>query len=254
MAVGVTRPLVIAHRGASGLAPENTLAAFALALEMKAEAIELDVHRTRDGEIVVIHDADVNRTAGASGSIDQLTLAELKLLDAGSWFNRAHPQQAKPEYAGQQIPTLVEVLELVRGRARLFIEIKDPGRYPAGFVAELVALVRGAEMLSKVTFLSFNRPVLKRLHSLGTAIPFGLNVDRPILDPVKSATALHAASLGLRHQWVTANIVKRAHASGLAVNAWTVNEPADVSRVLAAGVDGIISDHPGRLLLLTSGS
>jgi glycerophosphoryl diester phosphodiesterase len=246
------RPIVIAHRGASAYAPENTLAAFGLALKMNVDAIELDVHMSRDGEIVVIHDSTVERTTGAKGSVGHMSLAELKALDAGTWFNRLVPEQARREYLCQRIPTLAEVMVLVGRRARLFVEIKDPELYPANLESELVAAVRKYGMESQVTYLSFSRRSLRKLHALAPHIRFGLLVSRGLIDPVRSARALDAGALALRHQLLKPGIAAQAHSQGLSVVAWTVNKRADIRRVIDAHVDGIITNYPDQIVAAMS--
>src|SRR5438093_1650322 len=136
-------PQVVAHRGASGWAPETTPASYRLALEMKADYLELDVQMTKDGEIVAIHDSLVDRTTNGKGAIGKITLAQLKELDAGSWFNRTYPEKASREFAGQRVPTLQEVIDLAKNSgAGLYIETKNPELYPPNFEAKLLDILR----------------------------------------------------------------------------------------------------------------
>ncbi len=121
---------VVGHRGASGYAPETTIASYRMAIQMGADYVETDVHRSRDGVLVAIHDAEVSRTTNGKGFVADHTLAELKALDAGSWFNNAFPEKARPDYIGLRVPALQEVMDVVQeSSAGLFIEIKDPERY-----------------------------------------------------------------------------------------------------------------------------
>ena len=242
-------PLLVAHRGASGHAPENTPAAFRLALEMKVDGIELDVHMARDGSIVVIHDSTVDRTSNGRGRVGAKTLPELRSLDAGSWFNRAFPRKARPEYAGQQIPTLQEVIEIVKNRARLYIEIKDPDLYPDSLEPELLSIVRQYKMRDRVVFLSFNRRALRKMRELDPTIPIALLIARLGVDPVKAARSLRAGGLAVRHKLLTPALAETVLGSGLSLIAWTVDSPKDLDRMIEAQVSAIITNYPDRFAL-----
>jgi len=244
--MSIKLPLLVAHRGASGSAPENTMAAFRLALEMKVHGIELDVHMSRDGAIVVIHDSRVDRTSNGRGKVGAMTLPELQSLDAGSWFNAAFPQRARPEYACQRIPTLNEVMQLVRNQIRLYIEIKDPDLYPDSLESELLSIVRQHGMQEHVIFLSFNRGALRKMRELDSAIPTALLVSRPAIDPVKAALSLHANGLAVLHSLITPALATKTLRAGLSLIAWTVDKPKDLSRMMAAQVNSIITNYPGR--------
>lgn len=234
-------PLLVAHRGASGHAPENTIAAFRLALEMKVDGIELDVHMSRDGSIVVIHDSTVDRTTNGKGRIGAMTLAELRSLDAGSWFNA--------EYAGERIPTLDEVLALVQGRAQLLIEMKDPDFYPDSLESELLSLVRRHRMQDHVCFLSFNRRALREMRELDDTIPTALLTSNTRGDPVKAARSLHASGLAVQHRRLTLALAEKALSADLSLIAWTVDDPKDMARMIKAGVSAIITNYPDRFAI-----
>lgn len=232
------RPQVVAHRGASGEAPENTLAAFRRALEMGVDAVELDVHLCADGEPVVIHDSLLDRTTGAKELVKDLPLDALRRLDAGRWFGE--------RFAGERIPTLAEALDLLRP-VRVIVEIKNgPIFYPgiAGLVADLVR-VAGHRA---VTVSSFDHPVLLdvKAHApeLETAV---LYFARP-LDPVRLARDVGAGVLQPHWTYLTPDAVSGAHAAGLRVETWVVDEPAHLAHVIGLGVDGVITNHPDRLL------
>ena len=244
--MSLKRPLLVAHRGASGHAPENTMAAFRLALEMKVDGIELDVHMSRDGSIVVIHDSTVDRTSNGKGRIGAMTLAELRSLDAGSWFNTAFPRKARPEYASQRIPALSEVFELVQDRARLFIEMKDPDLYPDNLESELLSLVRRHEMRDRVIFLSFNQDALRKIRELDPTIPIALLIGSLRGDPVKAARSLHASGLAVQHKLLKPAFAGTALSSDLSLIAWTVNSPKDLDRMIKAEVSAIITNYPDR--------
>lgn len=237
------RILNFAHRGASGHAPQNTLAAFLLAAEMGADGIELDVHLSADGEAVVIHDDTVDGTTDGHGRVSQMGLSELKALDAGAWFDR--------RFAGERIPTLQEVFDAVGHRVLINIEIKaERGYHPPAQEAEVVRLIEDNQMVDRVLVSSFAPSSLRRVHKMNSNIPLGLLYGRP--EPLflprllrwlsVPYDALHP-SLGM----VTRGYVERARRRGERVNVWTVNAPQDMRRMRDLGVDGIITNYPDLL-------
>ena len=226
-------PLVIAHRGASGVLPENTLPAFALAIEQRADMIETDLHRTRDGAIVITHDEDLTGLGGR-GEIADATLAELRLLDAGG---------------GERVPTLEEVLDGFGSRIAFNLELKrgSAGLYD-GLEAAALAAVEARDLQPRMLFSSFYDPVLARLRALAPAARVGLLLSRRYPhDAVARAQALGAEALHPDALLVDAAFVEGAHAGGLAVYAYTVDEPDDMRRLLAIGVDGLFTNHPERM-------
>jgi glycerophosphoryl diester phosphodiesterase len=242
---------VVGHRGASGYAPEATLEAFRLAIQMGVDFVETDVHRLRDGAIVAIHDADLNRTTNGKGWVADLTLPELKALDAGSWFNAAYPEKARPEYARLQVPTLQEVVDLVKAsRAGLFIEIKDPERYPPDLESSLLSLVRNNQMEKRTRFLSFNATSLRKIKELDDSVPTVLLVSKPDINPVKAALAVPVDELGLLHERATPAIIDEARHKGLLISVWTVDKQEDMRRIIELGTDSITTNYPDRLLRL----
>ena len=242
---------VVAHRGASGYAPENTMAAFALAVQMGASAIELDVHLSRDREIVVLHDPQVDGTTNGTGAVGDLTLAQLRRLDAGSWFNRSHPKKARPEYVGEKIPTLQEAIHLVKGTAAgLYIEIKDPELYPDDFEARIVSLIRRNEIEERVVLLSFCVESIRKARDLDSSIRTALLTGSLKTDPVASANAAGADELAVRHTLLTAGLLRKARAERLGITAWTVNTQNEIKRALTLGVYCVISNYPDRVLKL----
>ncbi len=240
-----------AHRGASGYAPENTLPAFQMALAMKSRFIELDVQMSSDGEIIVIHDPRVDRTTEGKGSVGSLTLAQLKALDAGSWFNRRYPKKARSEFTGARIPLLQEVLDLVRGaEAGLYIEIKGPELYPPDFESKVISILREYEFEKRVVLLSFSAGSVKKVKRLEPRIRTALLQARSIPDPVSAAVAVDADELALRHSLLTPAIMQKAGNARLGVVVWTVNTEKAMQRAIASGVDCIISNYPDRVLRL----
>ncbi len=242
---------VIAHRGASGYAPETTLEAYRLALQMGVDGIEMDVHRLRDGVIVAIHDPEVNRTTNGTGRISELTLAELKTLDAGSWFNTAFPKKSRQEYVGLRVPTLQEIIDLTKeSPVELYIEVKDPERYPPDLETTLLSLIYVNRLETRVRFLSFNSESLRKIKALDPSIRTVLLISNSSMDPVGAALQIAADELALRRNLATAATVDNAHRKGLSVSVWTVDRQADLQRMIRMGVDGIITNYPDRLNLI----
>jgi glycerophosphoryl diester phosphodiesterase len=231
-------PWVIAHRGASACAPENTMAAFRRAVELGAQFIETDLHLSRDGHIVAIHDDTLGRTCNGSGLVIEHTLEELRQLDAGSWFS--------PEFAGQTIPTLEEILEL-SGQAdlSLYLEIKGGSGY--GIERALAAALHERREAHGVVVLSFEARALEVVHQLDRVLMTGLLFEDSKVDSIERAVKIGARQLAPRGDRVTPELVARAHAHGLQVVTWTINEPEHMRALIAAGVEGIMTDYPDRL-------
>ncbi|HEY8418452.1 MAG TPA: glycerophosphodiester phosphodiesterase [Limnochordales bacterium] len=229
-------PYVIGHRGAAAVAPENTMASFALALQAGADGLELDFQLTKDGQLVVIHDQTLKRTTGADGMVKDRTLAELKQLDAGSWF--------APRFAGERIPTLEEVLDLARGRAFVNAEIKNlPYRYPGIEERLLVAVRRTGFPLDQLIVSSFDHESLLRVQALEPRVAIAaLFGHYPVALGDLPGTVLHP-------HWGVADgaFMAKARAAGRTVNVWTANDPDAWEHLVRVGVDGIITDDPARL-------
>ncbi len=233
------RPLVYAHRGASAFAPENTVAAFLLAVELRADGIELDAKLSADGEVMVIHDPTVDRTTNGSGRVNQLTLSELQRLDAGSSFD--------PRFAGEPIPTLDAVFKAVGGKLLINVELTNYTTSRDNLVEKVVVLVKKHHLESSVVFSSFN-PV--NLRKIGDLLP---GCRRGMLAMAGFNGVLTRGALGrwaapqMVHPYlddVTPKFVSAQHRNNRLVNVWTVNKPEDMRRMLAADVDGIITDNP----------
>lgn len=229
--------LRIGHRGAAASAPENTVASFRRAVELGVDGVEFDVQRTRDGALVVIHDETVDRTTDGTGPVADLTLAEIRALDAGSWKGA--------EFAGARVPTLDEVLDAVPAPLWLFVELKDPSRYP-GIEREVLAALRSRGVFERSGISSFDHAALARVREADAHLRIGLLYARHP-DPVSAARALGALAIHPPLRGLDADLVRAAHAAGLAVLTWTANEPAEIAAARALGVDGIFSDHPERL-------
>src|SRR2546426_1795259 len=229
--------MVIAHRGASSYAPENTLAAFDLAIQMGVSHIELDVHSTRDDHVVVIHDDTVNRTTNGSGPVTSHALAALQGLDAGSWFGG--------KFAGQRIPTFEEVLERYQGRAHLHTEIKGHSAHLSQRTADLV---RRRGMTGQVTITSFQRTRLEEARAHAPELPRGWLVTEVSDATIAQARALGLSQLCPRANAVTPELVHRLHAEGFVVRAWGVATEDQMRQVVQAGADGMTVNFPDKLL------
>lgn len=249
--VSPARPLLaIGHRGASGSAPENTLASFELALRQGADGIEFDVQCSSDGVPVVIHDARLNRTTSGSGLVREHRASVLRRLDAGSWFNRRFPARARDRYAGARIPLLAEALAWVgERRCRAFVEIKD--RTPGAEVRVLEEIAR-AEVWPLVAVLSFDLPTLRRVRQLDAQAPLGFDVSRRLL-AIRRAKALAAVAVLPHYTIASRRFIRRAHLASLRVIPWTIDQPRWMRRRIADGVDGIITNFPARLVEIRAG-
>ncbi|HKQ05271.1 MAG TPA: glycerophosphodiester phosphodiesterase [Blastocatellia bacterium] len=265
-------PLIIAHRGASGLAPENTMAAFRLAIGLGADGFELDVQLSADGQPVVIHDARLNRTTDHMGAVAALTAAELAASDAGSWFARRLARRPRTRamaqsvakltkddglsFAGESVPGLGGVLAMAAAAnvKRVYIELKGNRRQDKQSLLDAVlTLVRQHKMERAVTLLSFDHEIVRRAKAqarrLRTAATFaipgrGEMTARTIINAVKRAGADEAA---LHYGLATRRMVAALHAEGIGVAVWTVNSKLLMRRMLAVGVDAIMTNYPNRL-------
>ncbi|NLG49687.1 MAG: glycerophosphodiester phosphodiesterase [Chloroflexi bacterium] len=236
------QPLVIAHRGARDVAPENTLAAFQAALDADADGIELDVTRCATGEIVVIHDDTLDRTTNGSGPVAQTSFCALRALDAGAWF--------APQFAGERVPLLSEVLDLVGHRTRINIEIKGRDWKGDGIEVEIARMVRERGLEQEVIISSFNPTALVRMHRAAPELQRGLLYapNMPAyLSPAWTRLLTHPEALHPYYAMMDAEAVRRAQSKGCRVNVWTVNAPQDMQQMIALGVDAIITDHPAQL-------
>lgn len=235
--------MVIAHRGFSGAAPENTLAAFRKGIEVGSDMIELDVHLSRDGEIVVIHDETLERTTNGKGMVVDHTLQELKKFDAGSSFG--------PTFAGERIPTLKEVLDLAKGRVPVNIEIKNPthGKYSIAELTEKVLReVNQAGMMDRVIFSSFNPAALEWIGRKEPRAWGAFLFHRPWNFLRDIPGNQEYAVLNLRNIHLTREKVAEIKKAGKIINIYTVNTDEEMEQFVRWGANGIITNHPDRLL------
>jgi len=232
---------IIGHRGYAAKYPENTLAAFEAAIGAGAVMIELDVTLSRDRKVVVIHDATLDRTTDGKGAVADFTLAELKQLDAGSWFDE--------QFADQQIPELSEVLDLVNGRAYVNIEIKsdayEPGHPTDAIEKQVVDLLKQKNLLDSCMISSFEANILVQIaymrNTPATAFISEIPADKNTVD---MCSRLKVFSWHPDHRIVTSNQVDQMHAAGIKVFPWTVDLPDDFARMREMQVDGVITNDP----------
>ena len=232
----LTRLLNIAHRGASAVAPSNTLAAFEKAIELGADGAELDVQLSADGVPVVIHDFTVDRTTDGSGRVAEMSLAQLRELNAGA--------ACGPPFASQRIPTLAEVLEAVGDRLLLNIELKSASLRDDGLERTVIAQVVRFGLGGRVLLSSFNPFALRRAKRLAPWIPLGLIYAPNLVLPLRHAWLAWLVPHEARHPqhtMVSADYVAWARRHGYRVNAWTVNDPDEMRRLIPLGVDAIVT-------------
>jgi glycerophosphoryl diester phosphodiesterase len=215
--------LKVGHRGARAYEPENTLRSFKYAIDLGVDAVELDVRRTKDNELVVIHNADVDKTTGGSGSVNELTLEEIKKLVTDK---------------GEQIPTLAEVLDFVGKQVKVLVELKE-----TGVEEQVLALVRKKGLTDNVVIISFNEDALRKVRELDDKVATGLIYVRH-KNPIQAALDLKAEYLLPLYRFTHSSNVKKAHEAGLKVIVWTINNKEEVDKYKKKGVDGIASDIP----------
>lgn len=239
--------IIIGHRGASGYAPEHTLPSYDRALAIGVDYIEQDLQMTSDGVLVTMHDPTLDRTTNGTGPVIERTLAEVKQLDAGSWF--------APEFAGTTVPTLRELFERYGKSANYYIETKNPEDAP-GMEEALLALLEEFDLRAaaierwQVLIQSFSRESLLKIRKLDPKLPviqlipkeYDSAAIRAQLDSIRS----YAVGIGPSRLSVDAALVDAVHAHGLAIHPYTVNDPADIALMKHLEVDGIFTDYPDR--------
>lgn len=223
---------ITAHRGSSRMAPENTLAAVEAAIEEMADYVELDVQMTKDGVMVLSHDATLKRVAGVNRTIASLTWEELQDLDVGSWFS--------PEFAGERIPRLEEILEFCRGKINLNIEIKNVGK-DSPMPEEVARMIRERGMETQCVVTSTSLGYLERIKLLVPEIRTGYILSAAYGDFYFNEKA---DFISIRASFVNRQVVERAHEKGMGVHAWTVNAKSEMERMRVMGVDNLITDYP----------
>lgn len=235
----------IAHRGASGIAPENTLAAFRKAIEIGVDAVELDVHKTNDGKIIVCHDDSLDRTTNMTGFIRGLNFSEISKADAGSWFDK--------KFAGERIPTLEESLMLMRDDVITLVEVKD-----SDISADVVSLIEKTDSVDRVVVISFHANVLSEIRKINPHIPTGLliggvrrnNSKTRAEKFVRCTVEIGASTLNVSHNLVTREFAYEVRRRGVNLWTWTVDDVDTMLKLLDCGVCGITSNYPGQFGVL----
>ncbi|MCK5237910.1 MAG: glycerophosphodiester phosphodiesterase [Candidatus Thorarchaeota archaeon] len=218
------KPLVIGHRGAPNKSPENTMQSFESAIHLGADMIELDVRESADGQLVIIHDYDVERVSTKEGIVVEMSLQELKSLDLGD---------------GARIPTLEQVLDTFQGRIKVNIELKVPD-----IESKTLAIVSGRNMINDVIFSSFYHMILTEIKVLDNKVNTAVLYEHPLEDPVSYALELGASAINPLYTLLDPEIISKAHASNLQVYPWTVNDEEAIEDMVSIGVDGVITDFP----------
>jgi len=231
----------VAHRGAAGYAPENTIAAYDLAVDMKADYIEIDVQRSKDGELVSIHDTTVDRTTDGTGKVGDLTLEQLKSLDAGSWKGE--------QFTGEQIPTFEEILDRYHGKVGILIELKAPEYYP-GIEQQVADLIKERNLdkpqNKKIIIQSFNFESMKKMNQLLPQVQIGVltsNRAHTTMDALKEFST-YADWFNPSYGIVTKELVDQVHSNGMKIGSWTVRSQEAADFLFEMKVDAIISDYP----------
>lgn len=225
-------PILMAHRGLSGLAPENTLAAFSKATETKSEWVELDVHLTADGEVVVMHDSTVDRTTDGTGAISDLTLAQIRALDAGSWFG--------PAFAGERVPLLAEVVDLLGSRLRINVEIKSAAD-PAS-AAKVVDILRNGGVLEQSQISSFGLEAVLEVRKYWSDPVLALITGNPA--DLQTTIDHRLQYFNIEKTHVDGALLDRAHAAGIGCNVWIVDDADTWRHYAALGADIMTSNQP----------
>lgn len=233
--------IIIAHRGASAYAPENTLASFELALKQGCDAMELDIHLTKDEELIVCHDFTADRTSDGSGVIEELTLAEIKQFDAGSWFSS--------EFKDEKMPTLEEVINLIPDSLFLNVEIKKNLGDERNLEGILNDLLLKHNRIENTLVSSFNHYSLRELKRINKDIKIGLAIEAAIIDPLQyiRQSDLDIYSYHPCYDYVYPEMLKQLQDANIKVNSWTINDKALAEEQKELGVDGLITNHPDLL-------
>ena len=233
----------IAHRGASGLAPENTLRAFSKALEIGVDGVELDVRGTFDGKLVVLHDRTLDRTTDKTGFIHQMSLAEIQEADAGAWFDTS--------FSGEKVPTLVESLDLIKEAAITVLEVKDEW-----VSVEVVRAIHYTQSVSSVIVISFHASVLSEVRSIDPRIPTGFltsgnveaNQHQQAIDLIQATCEIGASTLNVKYEMLDARFAWEVQRRGVNLWAWTVDDVVKMRQLVGFGVQGITSNFPDRFV------
>lgn len=232
---------IFAHRGSSGTHPENTLAAFQEAARLPISGVELDVHLTKDGEIVVIHDERIDRTSTGSGLVKEMTLEQLKSYDYGSWFSDA--------FKGERIPTLEEVFQVFDNtNHRINIEIKSDVYAYEGLEEKVIALIEQYGFEKRVILSSFNHEAIRKVKQLAPTLPTAALFMEALVEPIAYMERVPTDGLHLYRPAAHHPFVKEVLAQGMPVRVFTVNKQKDVEKMQEIGVHAIFTDYPEKAL------
>lgn len=234
------KPMVVAHRGASGEAPENTLASFSLALDQGADAVEFDIHQTSDGKLIVMHDESLERTTNGSGMILQKTFSELKELDAGLWYSQ--------KYKGERIPSLEDAIGFIAPRGFALVEVKHGSDiYPEieNNIATLMSSL--SDHKRRTVFISFDPFILTKLREIDPELSTGLLTADPPDEYMDVAQESRIQCFLPRWERLKKESVQILHEHGYSVHPWVMDRKEDVEKVLSMRPDSISSNHPGML-------
>lgn len=232
---------ITGHRGARGHAPENTLASFEKGIQLGATMLELDIHVTKDGQLAVIHDPIMERTTSGSGLVHELTMNEIQAFDAGSWY--------ADEFSGQRVPTLQQVIDHVKGRAHLNVEIKTGGLKPnvivyPDIVRMLLDVLEANDLVNEVVVSAFHAPYLTELKRLRPEVRVAFLHHKPVSDLFAMVTGEGFEGVHTAMALVDEDFVAQAHAHGVKVRPWTINDADTMAQAIKLGVDGICTDYP----------
>lgn len=251
---GGKRPLIIAHRGASGIAPENTLPAIDSALAAGVDYIEIDVHLSSDGEVIVIHDETLDRTTNGQGKVSERSLEYIRSLDAGSWFSG--------EYRGTVVPTLEEVMRHIHGKTRLLIEIKKKGKGNEGIEEKVSGLIRSLDAADWCVVQSFNDKVLERMHQLAPQITlhklivFKYRFMPYVFDGKVTRFSMkkyaYVEAINMHYRFFSKKFSEQVHREGKLMFLWGCRAQEPCFQPGSLDCEGIITDFPGELKLRMS--
>lgn len=242
--------IITGHRGAAGLAPENTLASIQLAIELGVDRIEIDVQQTKDNKIIVLHDRTLRRTTTGHGFVKNLTYDEILQFSAGYKFNKF--------YINEKVPTLEQVIDLIDGKVELLIETKYSYMYYPNIERHIINIIKNKNAKDWCKVISFNDRALFRINKLDNSIRLGklfvgkhahlpLSFDKGLnIRPLKKYAFVDEVIV--KHDYATKAIIEKVHDFGKELHVWTVNNEATIQKLIERGVDGIISDYPNLLM------
>jgi glycerophosphoryl diester phosphodiesterase len=243
--------LNVAHRGASGYAPEHTLMSYKMGEQMHGDYIEVDLQMTKDGELIAMHDETLDRTTNGTGQVKDYTLEEIKELDAGSWFNEKYPEKAKTEYEGLKVPTLEEVFQTFGKNANYYIETKSPEVYPG--MEEKLAEIVDDYGINKDTLLvqSFSSASLLKMNEIDPSIKLvqlmWYTSPAAISDAEVEAIKQYAVGIGPNSAMIDKEYVQKTVQNGLEIHPYTVNEKEEMQKLIEWGVTGMFTNFPDLL-------